>query len=43
MGATITASTQDLINQIPDPSTRRAIQALVQMLLDELETKQDAD
>ena len=43
MGATITASTQDLINQITDPTTRRAIQALVQMLLDELATKADAD
>ena len=36
-------STQHLINQIPDPATRGAIQKLVEWMIAELATKEDAD
>lgn len=40
--ATMTAENQHVINQIPDPVTRRSVQILVESLLAELEKKADA-
>lgn len=37
------SNTQHLINQIPDPTTRRVVQILVEMIMAEIAKKADAD
>jgi hypothetical protein len=41
--ATMSGALQRAINDVPDPTTRRTLQILVQYILDELEGKADKD
>ncbi len=42
MGAPCSADIQRMINEIPDPTTRRVVQTLVAHILAEIATKADA-